>query len=70
MPRYTRRELAALLAVSPLTARNTPPTPAQPTAIASTTSPDKAADEVRRASEELRALNMPMNIEPAFIFKV
>jgi hypothetical protein len=70
MPRYTRRELAALLAVSPLIAQTIPPTPAQPTAIASAASPDKATDEVRRASEELRALSMPMNIEPAFIFKV
>jgi len=70
MPRFTRRELAALLAVSPLIAQNTPPSPAQPTAIASVASPDKAADEVRQASEELRSLNMPMNIEPAFVFKV
>jgi hypothetical protein len=69
MSRFTRRELAALLSVSPLLAQNVPPTPAQPKAEAAPTSPQKAAEDVRQTSEKLRALSVPMDVEPAFSFK-
>jgi hypothetical protein len=29
----------------------------------------KAADEIRRASERLRQIEVPMDVEPAFSFK-
>jgi hypothetical protein len=69
MPRFTRRELAALLSVSPLIAQSVPPAPPQPKSEAAPATPQKAADDVRQASEKLRALTVPMDVEPAFSFK-
>ncbi|HXE12385.1 MAG TPA: hypothetical protein VN633_09710 [Bryobacteraceae bacterium] len=70
MARLTRREAAALVFTAPLLAQSGPPpqTPQQVTPAPQTVS--AAADEVRQAGQKLRAIQVPMNIEPAFLFKV
>ena len=68
MRRPTRRELAALLGALPLAARQNRPTPAEPKTPAAD-SLTKAVNEVRETSGKLRAMNVPMDLEPAFRFK-
>jgi hypothetical protein len=70
MGRLTRREAAALVFSAPLLAQSNPPpqgpqqiTPAPQTVAA-------ADDEVRQAGQKLRAIDVPMDVEPAFLFKV
>lgn len=70
MARFTRREAAALIFTTPLLAQSGPPpqgpqqvTPAPQTVAA-------ADDEVRTAGQKLRAIEIPMTVEPAFLFKV
>jgi hypothetical protein len=73
--RFTRREWTALLGVSPLVGQVTSkppqgsPAPASPSAT-----PEeklkKAYADVRAASDRLSQLEVPMDIEPAFAFKV
>ena len=69
MGRISRRQLAILLAISPLAAQ-TPPPPA--VAGASQGSPEtlaQAVDDVRQSSERLQKMVIPMDVEPAFSFK-
>jgi hypothetical protein len=70
MGRLTRREAAALVLTAPLLAQSGAPpqgprqiTPAPQTVTA-------AEDEVRQAGQRLRAIDVPMHVEPAFLFKV
>lgn len=78
--RISRRRVAAFLAATPLaaqvasppTTQKTPPlgtpTPAPPAATPEEKL-QKAYDDVRRISERLSKLEVPMNVEPAFAFK-
>lgn len=73
--RFTRREWTALLGVSPLLAQVTskPPEGAPAPAPASATPEEKlkkAYADVRTVSDRLSQLPVPMDIEPAFAFKV
>ncbi len=64
----TRREWTLLLAAAPLTAQV--PSPATPAPVPSAGSNlPKALDEVRKVSERLSHLEVPMNVEPAFSFQ-
>ncbi|MFL6450366.1 MAG: hypothetical protein ACJ746_22200 [Bryobacteraceae bacterium] len=78
--RMTRRRLAVLLGATPLAAQiATPPvtqkTPplGTPTPSATTASPEeklkKESDAVRETSARLAKLEVPMDTEPAFVFK-
>ena len=76
----TRRQVASLLGAAPLAAQvATPPTtektpplgvPAPSSAMAT---PDaklqKANEEIRQASARLAGLEVPMEVEPAFLFR-
>lgn len=64
----TRRELAALLGTLPLTAQQNPPTPAEPK-IPAADSLTKAVDTVSQNGAKLRAMDLPMDVEPAFRFQ-
>jgi hypothetical protein len=76
----TRRRLAALMGATPLAAQigsppvtqKTPPV-GTPAAVAAARNPDeklqKAIDGVRETSSRLASLEVPMEIEPAFLFK-
>jgi hypothetical protein len=64
----TRRELAALLGALPLAAQQNPPTPAEPK-IRPAGSLVKAVDTVHENGAKLRAMNLPMDVEPAFRFQ-
>lgn len=70
----TRRELAGLLTALPLAAQSDPPTQKHPPTAAQPSSAAadslaKANDEVRQTGEKLRAIDVPMDLEPAFQFK-
>ncbi len=73
--RTTRRQWTALLAAAPLIAQVTstvPPTgvPAAPIGPASPEQRlQKAYADVRKASERLSKIQVPMNVEPAFSFR-
>jgi hypothetical protein len=69
MGRLSRRELAALLAAVPLSAQSNTPPPEKSTAAPAPANVHQAADEVRRIGEELRGIDVPMSMEPAFSFK-
>lgn len=64
----TRREWTLLLGAAPLLAQSTSsPVPAPvPTPGADQ---DKAKQQIRRVSERLAQLEVPMNVEPAFSFR-
>jgi hypothetical protein len=57
----TRRSWAALVAAVPLAAQvaSTPAAPAS----------SSAADDVRKTSEQLAKIEIPMSLEPAFLFQ-
>ncbi len=63
-PRFSRRNLVLLLTAAPLLAQTQtaapPVTPEQRL--------EKAKAEVRQVSDQLNAIIVPMNIEPAFRF--
>lgn len=78
--RITRRRLAALLGATPLAAQiptppvtqKTPPlgTPApSPTASSPDEKLKKANDGIRKVSARLAQLELPIDTEPAFVFK-
>ncbi len=82
--RITRRQVAALLGVTPLitpltaqvatppvTSRTPPfgsPVPAQPAATPEARL-QRAYADIRQISDRLQKLEVPMNVEPAFAFK-
>jgi hypothetical protein len=71
----TRRQWTALLGAAPLVAQvaSKPPQGAPAPAPASTTPEEKlkkAYADVRQVSDRLSHLEVPMDIEPAFAFKV
>ncbi len=74
--RITRREWTALVGAAPLLAQVTsqkPPQGAPAPAPASATPQEKlnkAYTDVRTVSGRLSQLEVPMNVEPAFAFKV
>ena len=76
----SRRRVAAFLVATPLAAQvASPPTTQKvpplgtPTPAPPAATPEeklqKAYDDVRRISERLSKLEVPMNVEPAFAFK-
>ena len=71
----TRRQWTALLGAAPLAAQvttNVPPIGSPQPAPANASQQDKlqkAKDDVRRVSERLAAIEVPMDVEPAFTFK-
>jgi len=68
MARLTRREIAALLVVAPLAAQ-TAATSSQPAVDAPASALQKAHHDVAEAGEKLRAIAVPMDVSPAFVFK-
>lgn len=67
--RFTRREWTAFLGAAPLAvaqAAQVSATPEQKTS----SSLEKAIADVRSVSDRLSKLEVPMNVEPAFSFKV
>jgi hypothetical protein len=73
--RMTRRQWTALLAAAPVTAQVTSktspqgsPAPPPPGATAEQKR-QKAFADVRKVSERLSQIEVPMNIEPAFSFR-
>ena len=75
MPKNTisRRRWTALLALTPLAAQTTTPPSGSPVPPKSPATPEqrmaKASEDIRRTSERLRNIEVPMNVEPAFSFK-
>ena len=75
LSRLSRRQWAALIAVAPLaaqTTQKTPPlgAPASPQAPATPQARmQKANDDVRRVSDRLAHIDVPMDVEPAFAFR-
>jgi hypothetical protein len=73
--RITRRQCAALLGTAPLLAQVTSTVPPQglPAPSNGPASPEqrlqKAYADVRRVSERLSKIEVPMTIEPAFSFR-
>jgi hypothetical protein len=73
--RLSRRRLASLLLVTPALAQVTSTVPPQgsPAPAPASASPseklNKAIADVRSNSQQLSALEVPMNVEPAFSFK-
>lgn len=73
MIRLTRRQLAALLIATPVLAQS--PAPSTTSAVASAAPPtpedplQKALSDVSQTSAKLRAMQIPMNVEPAFRFE-
>ena len=73
--RITRRQCAALLGAAPLVAQVTSTAPPQglPVPTNGSASPEqrlqKAYADVRRVSERLSKIEVPMTIEPAFSFR-
>jgi hypothetical protein len=73
--RMTRREWTALISVAPVLGQVTskPPQGAPAPAPSSATPEEKlkkAYADVRSVSDRLAQLQVPMNVEPAFAFKV
>jgi hypothetical protein len=73
--RMTRRHWTALISATPLFAQVTskPPQGAPAPAPSSATPEEKlkkAYADVREISERLSRIDVPMNVEPAFVFKV
>jgi hypothetical protein len=73
--RLTRRQWAALVAAAPLAAQVTSkvppqgaPAPAQPAATPQQKL-QKAYSDVRASSDKLSKIEVPMNVEPAFMFR-
>jgi len=72
---FTRRHMLAAIAVTPAVAQITSPVPPQGTpAPAPPSAPpneklQKAYDDIRETSRHLSAIDVAMNIEPAFTFK-
>ncbi|MFZ0590209.1 MAG: hypothetical protein WAM39_06985 [Bryobacteraceae bacterium] len=67
MARLTRRHFAAFLAAAPALAQTAPATANQQPPAPRTI--DEANKDVSDASEELKALSVPIDLEPAFAFK-
>lgn len=71
----TRREWTALLAAAPVAAQVTSKTPPQGSPAPPPPGADpeqkrqKAFTDVRKVSERLSQIEVPMNIEPAFAFR-
>ncbi len=74
--RITRRHWTALISAAPLLAQVTSQKPPQgaPTPAPASATPEekltKAYADVRTVSGRLSQLEVPMNVEPAFAFKV
>jgi hypothetical protein len=70
MARLTRREAAALVFTAPLLAQSSPPPQGPQPQTSAPRSVAAADNEVRQAVQKLRAIEVPMDVEPAFLFKV
>jgi hypothetical protein len=68
MARFTRREVTLLLAATPLAAQTVPPQTKPPFRPAPKTV-QEADQQVSETSEKLRSLQLPMSVEPAFVFR-
>jgi hypothetical protein len=68
MARFTRREVTLLLAATPLAAQTVPPQ-TQPAFRPAPKTVEQADQQINETSEKLRSINLPMNVEPAFVFK-
>ena len=65
--RLSRRNLVLLIGAAPVLARtSSPQTPAQSQTAEQRL--EKAKADVREVSDQLAAINVPMNIEPSFRF--
>jgi hypothetical protein len=62
----TRRDWGALMAALPLAAQ----APSTASVPASSSAADSAADDVRKTSDQLARIEIPMSLEPAFLFHV
>jgi hypothetical protein len=69
MVRPTRREIAALLVVAPIAAQTSAP-PSQPSTEAPASMLQAAYRDVADTSQKLRTISVPMDVPPAFVFKV
>jgi len=69
MARFTRREVAILVAASPFAAQTVPPKNKPPFKPAPRTV-EQAVQDVREVSDKLRSFDLPMSVEPAFSFRV
>jgi hypothetical protein len=73
--RLSRRQLAALFTATPALAQvsSTVPPQGAPKPAPPSASPEqkveKALDDIRTTSRRLAAIELPMNVEPAFAFK-
>jgi hypothetical protein len=73
-PFFTRRQIAALIAAAPLMGQvtTTPPSgspaPAKPSATPEERL-SKANADVRKVSARLAQIEVPMDLEPAFLFR-
>lgn len=76
----TRRRLAALLSATPLAAQIAAPPVTQKTPPVGSPAPSqttgtadeklkKANDDIRKVSERLAQIEVPMDVEPSFVFK-
>jgi hypothetical protein len=65
--RVSRRNWVILLGATPLLAQTPPQSAASP--VTPEQSMDKARSQVREVSDKLTAIEVPMNIEPAFRFR-
>jgi hypothetical protein len=65
--RLSRRQCVVLLATTPLLAQTVGPSPALPATPEQRR--DKANADVREVSGKLAAIELPMNLEPAFRFR-
>jgi hypothetical protein len=70
MARFTRRELTLLFAAAPLAAQTPPPPETKAQFQPAPKTVQEADQQVAKTSEKLRNFNLPMNVEPAFTFKV
>lgn len=76
LDKVSRREWAALLAVAPALSQVTSTVPPQAAGASAAKGKsrqairDEALDGVRKASQRLSEIEVPMDVEPAFSFRV
>jgi hypothetical protein len=68
MARFTRREVALLFAAAPFAAQTVPPQ-TKPAFRPAPKTVQEADQQVAETSGKLRSFDLPMSVEPAFVFK-